>query len=45
MALVIAANQGKAASQEELEHMLSELETLTEEEARRLAAEESTLGR
>ena len=38
MALVIAANQAKAASQEELDRMLSEVEAMSEEKAQTLLA-------
>jgi predicted Zn-dependent peptidase len=40
MALVISQNQTKKAGQEELEHMLEEVEALSEEEAQRLVSSE-----
>ena len=39
MAVVIAANQAKAASQEDLERLVNEIEAVSEEEAQRLVAE------
>jgi hypothetical protein len=42
MTAVIAAHQGKRLEEEELERMLGELESLSDEEAQGLLAEETT---
>jgi hypothetical protein len=40
MALVISQNQTKKVGQEELEHMLEEVEAMSDEEAQRLVSSE-----
>jgi hypothetical protein len=45
MAIVVAQNQAKKVGQEELARLLSELESITEDEAQRLRAKESFAGR
>ena len=45
MAIVVAQNQAKKVGQEELARLLSELESITETEAQRLLAKESSAGR
>jgi len=42
MAAVIMEHQGKRLGEEELKRMLGELESLSDEEAQRLLAEETT---
>ena len=44
MAIVVAQNQAKKVGQEELARLLSELESITEDEAQRLRAKESFAG-
>jgi amino acid adenylation domain-containing protein len=44
MAIVVAQNQAKKVGQEELARLLSELESITEDEAQRLLAKESFAG-
>jgi amino acid adenylation domain-containing protein len=45
MAIVVAQNQAKKLGEEELARLLSELESITEDEAQRLRAKESFAGR
>jgi hypothetical protein len=44
MAAVIGAHQGKKLAEKEKERILTELESLTDEEAQRLLANESETG-